>query len=105
MTSKSRCLGVVVAAYLAALAYLGGGSPSTGAGKKTSEEQIARWIKQLGSEEFKARDEATRRLKELDESLPALIRALKVSDPETRRRLETIIPVLEARLAVRLSDE
>lgn len=56
-----------------------------------------RLIEQLGSPDFKVRDEANRALGARGvEVLPALRKARDHQDPEVRRRLEEMIPTLEA---------
>jgi hypothetical protein len=65
-----------------------------------SDEEIARLIEQLGGKDFKAREAATRRLRELDEALPALRRALQAPvNEEMRRRAESALAVIESRQA------
>ena len=53
------------------------------------DKEIARLVKQLGSSDFRTRDAATKRLKELGEpACDALVRAMKINDVEARRRAE-----------------
>jgi hypothetical protein len=100
MTLQPRSCCLLFVAVLAAVASAGQAGSRPGAPKKVSAEEIGRLIDQLGSKDFKTRDKATRRLKELDEALPALRQALKSpAGEETRRRVEGVIAVIEARLA------
>lgn len=66
-------------------------SPS--ASDETTEAR--RLINQLGSDRFRDREEATRKLKALGEkALPELETALRSSDPEVRRRAEAVAAFL-----------
>ena len=61
------------------------------------DKEIARFVKQLGSFDFRMRDAATKRLKEIGE--PALDTLGKVTTPlEARRRAEELITAIEAKL-------
>jgi predicted Zn-dependent protease len=52
-----------------------------------SKEQIARWVRQLGSEDFQAREEASRKLWEAGQAAEEALRvASKDEDTEIRRR-------------------
>ena len=63
------------------------------------DKEIARLVKQLGSSDYRTRDVATKRLKELGEpALDAVIRATMTKDVEARRRAEQIVAVIEDRL-------
>ena len=63
------------------------------------DKEIARLVKQLGSSDFRTRDAATKRLKELGEpALDAVIRPMMTKDVEARRRAEQIVAVIEDRL-------
>src|SRR5438034_11510909 len=65
----------------------------------SDDKEIARLVKQLGSSDYRMRDAATKRLKELGElALDALIRAMMTNDVEARRRAEQIVAVIEDRL-------
>jgi hypothetical protein len=100
MTLQPRSCCLLFVTVLAAVASAGQAGSRPDAPKKVSAEEIGRLIDQLGSKDFKTRDKATRRLKELDEALPALRQALKSpAGEETRRRVEGVIAVIEARLA------
>lgn len=71
---------------------LPGGSADTA----LSDREIERLIEQLGSASFAVREEATRKLAERPDAIPALRRALKSSDLEVARRAARILK--EARL-------
>src|ERR1051326_1248914 len=61
------------------------------------DKEIARLVKQLGSSDFRMRDEATKRLTEIGE--PALDALGKATGTlETRRRAEQIVAVIENKL-------
>src|SRR5213596_3155956 len=61
------------------------------------DKEIARLVKQLGSSDFRTRDEATKRLTEIGE--PALDALGKATGTlETRRRAEQIVAVIENKL-------
>src|SRR5262245_1946723 len=94
--SRTR-LACLLCAFLLATSALTG---QDNAGKKASDEEIARLIEQLGSKDYKIREAATGRLKGLDEALPALRRALKSpANEEMRQRAEAVSAVIESRLA------
>src|SRR5262245_49337450 len=60
---------------------------------------IARLVKQLGSDSFEKREEATRRLKEIGEpALDALRKAAASDDLEVHRRARDVSAAIEARL-------
>jgi hypothetical protein len=61
------------------------GRPAS-AGNKELVDQL---IRQLGSNDFKLREDATRKLKEMDDALPAVHAAAQSSDLEVRRRRKT----------------
>lgn len=84
-------------ASLAPCLLAAGPPPASSARSRLTDEQIERLIEQLGSDRQKARDEATRRLAELDEALPALRRAQRSHDLEIARRTR----VLSAQLGKR----
>jgi hypothetical protein len=58
-------------------------------------------IEDLGSDRFSVREAATKKLKELEDALPALRKARKSADGEVRRRVEEILPALERKHALR----
>ena len=62
-----------------------------------TEGQIHKLIDQLGSDNFKKREEATRQLRHRDEAEPALRRALASSDLELIQRARSILATLERR--------
>ena len=63
------------------------------------DQVIERLVKQLGSDVFKEREAATKRLKEIGEpALDAVTKATTSSDPEVRRRAEEIVTVIENEL-------
>lgn len=63
---------------------------------------VAALVRQLGSEDFAKREEATARLSALDvrEVPPELLAALKSPDPEVRRRAARAIKALRDRIAL-----
>jgi WD40 repeat protein len=70
------------------------------------DAQIARLIKQLGSDDFQVREVATKRLAELGEpALPALRRASTSDDAEVRFRAAQIIPAIVAAINDKLCVE
>src|SRR5438874_6724118 len=75
------------------------------------DKEIARLVKQLGSSDYRMRDAATKRLKELGEpAADALVRAMKSNDLEVRRRAEAILteigePALDALVRATKSDD
>lgn len=73
-----------------------GDSPE-GNTKATAEDAIERLIEQLGDKEYRIRDQATRKLKEMDEALPVLLRAKPSMDLETSQRADMIIGTLRQR--------
>jgi WD40 repeat protein len=63
------------------------------------DAEIARLVKQLGSDEFEKREAATRRLNEIGEpALDALRRAAAGADLEVNRRARDVIAAIEKRL-------
>src|SRR2546423_299013 len=75
------------------------------------DKEIARLVKQLGSSDYRTRDAATKRLKEIGEpALDALVRAMMTNDLEARRRAEAILteigePALDALVRATKSDD
>ena len=60
------------------------------------DAEIARLVKQLGSDDFDQREAATKRLQEIPEALlDALHKATSSNDPEVRRRAEVIVADIE----------
>src|SRR5213592_2737473 len=63
------------------------------------DQEIARLVKQLGSDKFKEREAATKRLKEIGEpALEALLKAATSDDAEVRCRAEQIVDRIERSL-------
>src|SRR6266404_1755351 len=63
------------------------------------DKEIARLVKQLGSSDFRVRDAATKRLKEIGEpALDAMTKAATHSDVEVRRRAVDLVAVIENKL-------
>src|SRR5690349_13816567 len=59
---------------------------------EVTQEQLAALVKQLGDDDFAAREKATEGLKALGaRALPALRRALQDADPEVRRRAQDCV--------------
>jgi WD40 repeat protein len=82
-------LGLVLAVALLAAR---GADPS-------ADVEIARCIRQLGSEKFEERDTATRRLDAIGErALPLLRQASEHDDVEVRRRSRDLVRIIEHRL-------
>src|SRR2546421_331718 len=62
-----------------------------------SEEEIKRWIDQLGSERFQDREQATQKLLKFGKSaLPSLKEAVKSRDAEVRHRAQQLIERISA---------
>jgi PDZ domain len=97
--------GLVVAVMMAGLGRTGQNDSSTGSAKKTSEKEIAALIAQLSDDKYQVREQATKKLMELDEALPALRRALERAHLEHQRRLNRIIAAIQTRLAARFIAE
>jgi hypothetical protein len=74
--------------------------PSAEGDKKRAEE-IDKLIKQLGSESFDAREEATKKLSKMDDALPALRKAAKSDDAEVSRRASDLADEISRRLEER----
>ncbi len=89
---------VVLSCLLAAPCLL---LSSGGAAEPSSEKQIERWIKDLGSDRFEVREAATRALTEREEAAAALHKALSSPDAEVRRRAARILEVLKPKRARR----
>lgn len=68
----------------------------------SSQKQIERWIEDLGSDQFAVRELATRALKERQDAVPALNKALTSPDLELRRRAIRILRALKAKHARRI---
>src|SRR5205823_3717468 len=66
------------------------------------DKEIARLIKQLGSSDFRTRDQATKRLREISNGLlDALQKAETSTDPEVSRRAQGIV----TDIGMKLRDE
>jgi WD40 repeat protein len=77
--------------------------PAAAPPAEPSPAELARLIRQLGDDDFEAREAATARLKEIGEpALPVLQKALASNDAEVRRRAETIVAAIEDRLYAEL---
>lgn len=84
------CLRTSFAALLA-LGLAAGSAPADNPAPP-SKEQIARWVKQLGDEEFAVREEASRRLWEAGEAAEEAVReASKTDDAEVARRTRALL--------------
>jgi hypothetical protein len=73
--------------------------------RTTDEPSIPRLIEQLGNEDFRVREKATRRLLALEEVPPELLEAMKSSDAEVRRRAELIVEKIEQKLGAPVLDK
>jgi hypothetical protein len=84
---------------LAVLAFAAIALPEVPAVRSGEKPDVAKLIRQLGSDEFDEREKAQRSLEALGEDdLPALrTAAKKTSDAEVRRRLEDVIAAIEVR--------
>ncbi len=89
---------VVLSCLLAAPCLL---LSSGGAAEPSSEQQIERWIKDLGSDRFEVREAATRALTEREEAAAALHKALSSPDAEVRHRAARILEALKPKRARR----
>jgi hypothetical protein len=98
----SRCTSWLLVAVLPCVPSVAGEGD---AAKTATSEQIAALIAQLGSDEFAVREQAQRRLGDLEEALPALRAAAKSEDPEVRRAAQELVGRLEARLEERFVRE
>ncbi len=90
--------------FLALLLVLAAsGVPGALAERKSGEpaESIEKLIEQLGDDNPKVREAATSKLKQRDEALPALKKALNSPDAEVRERAKVIITEIEKRLQAR----
>jgi hypothetical protein len=93
---RHLCLVVVVAVGMAAVAIE---PPDVPRAEPHVPERVAKLIQQLGSEQFKEREEATRALEAIGApALPALRQAAMSKDLEVRRRAVKLIVAIERRL-------
>jgi hypothetical protein len=96
---KASLLRVVVLSSLLAAPY--SLPPRGGAAEPSSEQQIERWIEELGSDRFDVREAATRELKKRVEAATVLHKALSSPDAEVRRRATRILEMLKSQRADR----
>lgn len=92
-----RHLPVLVVLLLAGQTVLAADKPPA----KAEPATIDQLITQLSSRDFRVREAASLALAERDlAALPALLKARQQGDPEVRRRLDELIPVLERKAAL-----
>jgi hypothetical protein len=72
--------------------------------EKQRREEIDKLIGRLGSADFRVREEASHRLKEMEDALPALREAAKSGDAEVAKRARQVIEVIGQRQAKREID-
>src|SRR6516225_6567637 len=69
--------------------------------RKASPEEIARWLKELGDNQFKVRESATKALVEVGQpALAGLQEAKRTGEPEVRRRAESLIERIDVNEAL-----
>ncbi len=73
-----------------------------GPAAKLTPADVERLVARLGSDSYRLREQASARLVQIDEALPALRRALLAPDLEVRRRAKAVLAAAEARRAERL---
>jgi hypothetical protein len=71
--------------------------PGSAEEAKRRDEEVGKLIRQLGSDDFPIREEATRRLLEREDATPALREALKSKDKEVARRARQILAAFARR--------
>jgi hypothetical protein len=71
-------------------------------GPRPSDAEVAAWVEKLGSSEFDEREKAFERLARLADVRPALEKALKSPDLETRRRAQEVVAGINFRNRDRL---
>jgi hypothetical protein len=69
------------------------------------EGQIRKLIDQLGADDFRQREAATKKLSELADVPPALREAMKSGNPEVRRRAALVVSRISTRLAEKQYQE
>ena len=70
--------------------------PAAGQAESPSPKQIDQLILQLGSDDFEAREAASKELKDMGEpALPALRKAVQSGDAESRRRAQELVRAIE----------
>jgi hypothetical protein len=94
-TRKALLLAAAFAAAVLACGVAAGDEPPPGKG---GDDEIDRLIRQLGSDDFDAREEATRRLADRDDALTKLREAAKSADGETKQRAEKLVAAITRRL-------
>ena len=70
-----------------------------------TKDDIDRLIRQLGSDDFEAREEASRKLADRDDALRKLRAAAKSEDAETRARAERLVEAISRRLGDKVVQE
>jgi hypothetical protein len=87
----SRCLAVAIVTAAIAPA-IRADDPKSG----TSEQNIKRWIDQLGSDRYKVREQASLQLAKLGKSaMPNLKQAMQSPDAEVRRRAQQLVEQID----------
>src|SRR5262249_34606135 len=89
---------ILLSAFLAAPVLAAPATQPAPAPSPEQQQEIQRLILQLGDNDFKAREEATKKLQSIGK--PALVQlqeALKLDDPEIQTRAETLIKKLNQR--------
>lgn len=89
---ESSFLALGIAALIPLLAQ-----PAETLTETISQQEIERLIDQLGSKRYNLREQATKKLSEMDEALPVLVRARASMDLEMSRRADLIITALKQR--------
>jgi len=84
---------------------LGGVAPGQDAPPHTQPRNPGEWIRLLGSDSYRDREEATRRLMEINEASLALEQARRSGDAEVRARARLILGVIRDRVQAQAADE
>jgi hypothetical protein len=87
LPSVTLLLGLVLAPALP----LGPQAPPAIGGEPAAGPEVERRIEDLGNEDFKVREAAMQALRDLEEVVPALRRALDSPDAEVRRRVAVVV--------------